>query len=397
MKNINKKIISLLIVITIMFWFNGVSAMWGFGKMISSEERSKLQSMSRENRKEYMKKLKEKYNFSWWKQSEKNGKGKMWERKWNGDAKEWHNPSDMIKDIKKQDLDFKELDLLKKQYEEEMMANELYMSFYKQYGINTFKKIANSESKHMNAVQALLTRYNIDTPTNYVHIQKLYDELKAQWSVSLKDALEVGVKIEIVDIDDIITAIKSSDNDDIKTVFVNIGGASYNHMRGFVKALDNNGLTTNIDYSDYIDENDINTKGPIKVKLAEKLESEWIKLPKNATSKAIKLKCDKEKAEKNKKSWYHNKWHSDKNKMSKTKKDQYRKLFKTKYKSKIDSLGDEKLKAILPKINLLKEKVQNSTTYSEEKKGSTIALLEALKEIIEEKFASNNIINSLLK
>jgi hypothetical protein len=45
-------------------------------------------------------------------------------------------------------------------------------------------------------------------------------------------------------------------------------------MRGFVKALDNNGLTTNIDYSDYIDENDINTKGPIKVKLAEKLESE---------------------------------------------------------------------------------------------------------------------------
>jgi hypothetical protein len=32
--------------------------------MISSEERSKLQSMSRENRKEYMKKLKEKYNFS---------------------------------------------------------------------------------------------------------------------------------------------------------------------------------------------------------------------------------------------------------------------------------------------------------------------------------------------
>jgi hypothetical protein len=86
----------------------------------------------------------------------------------------------MIKDIKKQDLDFKELDLLKKQYEEEMMANELYMSFYKQYGINTFKKIANSESKHMNAVQTLLTRYNIDTPTNYVHIQKLYNELKTK-------------------------------------------------------------------------------------------------------------------------------------------------------------------------------------------------------------------------
>jgi hypothetical protein len=112
----------------------------------------------------------------------------------------------------------------------------------------------------MEAVQALLSRYNIETPTNYDHIQELYDDLKSKGSVSLKDAIEVGIKIEIVDIDDIVTAIKSTDNDDIKTVFVNIGGASYNHMRGFVKALDNNDMTTDIDYSDYINEDDINTK-----------------------------------------------------------------------------------------------------------------------------------------
>jgi hypothetical protein len=62
-------------------------------------------------------------------------------------------------------------------------------------------------------------------------------------------------------------------------------------MRGFIKALDNNSLTTDIDYSDYIDEDDVNTKGPIKIKLAEKLEAEGVELPKEATSEAMKKKC----------------------------------------------------------------------------------------------------------
>jgi len=42
---------------------------------------------------------------------------------------------------------------------------------------------------------------------------------------------------------------------------VNIGGASYNHMRGFVNGLANNGYTTDIDYSDYLTSEDIKTKG----------------------------------------------------------------------------------------------------------------------------------------
>jgi len=39
----------------------------------------------------------------------------------------------MLGDIEKQDVDAIEIDLLEKQYEEEMMANELYMSFYEMY------------------------------------------------------------------------------------------------------------------------------------------------------------------------------------------------------------------------------------------------------------------------
>lgn len=35
----------------------------------------------------------------------------------------------------------------------------------------------------------------------------------------------------MLDIEDIAKAIKTSDNDDLKLIFTNIGGASYNHLR----------------------------------------------------------------------------------------------------------------------------------------------------------------------
>ena len=84
----------------------------------------------------------------------------------------------MIDNIEKQDLSDIEIDLLQKQYEEEMMANELYTSFYEMYGIETFKNIASSEAQHMEAVKSLFDRYELELPTNYDHIQDLYDQLK---------------------------------------------------------------------------------------------------------------------------------------------------------------------------------------------------------------------------
>jgi hypothetical protein len=95
----------------------------------------------------------------------------------------------MLADIEKQEVSALEIDLLEKQYEEEMMANELYMSFYEKYGIQTFKNIAESEAKHMQAVKALLDRYDIETPTDYDHIKDLYEELKEAGSKSAFDAL----------------------------------------------------------------------------------------------------------------------------------------------------------------------------------------------------------------
>lgn len=91
----------------------------------------------------------------------------------------------------------------------------------------------------------------------------------------------------MLDIEDIVDTIKSTDNDDIKVVLTNIGGASYNHIRGFVQGLASSGLSTTIDYSKYLRATDVNTRGPLKDKLALRLESEGVKLPSQATSESI--------------------------------------------------------------------------------------------------------------
>jgi hypothetical protein len=385
-----------LILSTIVLWTlaTGTYAMYGQGKwhckgmwqwmwkIISSEERSKLQSMSIEDRQKYMQELREKHWEKGWHGMWK--RGNNWER-WE----KWHNPSEMLNSVEKQDLSSIEKDLLLKQYEEEMMANELYTSFYEKYWIETFKNIANSESKHMQAVKALLDRYGLETPTNYNHIKDLYEQLKEEWSKSAFDALEVWVKIEFVDIDDIITAIKSTDNNDIKIVFTNIGWWSYNHLRWFLKAIDNNWYETKLDWKKYISEDDLNVKWPIKYKLAETLEKEWVKLPEQVSSENMKKKC---------------KWHRDNNWESREhwKRDfwkerwfnpnikKYQDFIENKYKSKLDSFSQDKIKTTIEKIDTLLEKIRTDDKYTNRKKRLYHDVLEALKMSLNDRLEQTN-------
>ena len=326
----------------------------------------------------------------------------MWNWWWNGGWHD-HNPSEMLVDIEKQDVSAIEIDLLQKQYEEEMMANELYTSFYDKYGIETFKNIAQSEAKHMQAVKALLDRYEIEVPTDYDHIKDLYEELKSDWSKSAFDALEVWVKIEFVDIEDIVKAIKTTDNDDIKIVFTNIGWGSYNHLRGFLKAIDNNWYETDLNWEEYLDEDDLNTKWPIKYKLAERLEWEWVELPNQVSSTEMKnQKCDDE----NTWSWvmkwkwqwqgmwkwqgkgmWNGKWQGmgQNNDKMQAKKAQYRKLLEKKYMRVFNALDNDKANKIIDKIDFLSEQTRASENNIE-KRQNIIALLQALRDIISEKF-----------
>ena len=190
-----------------------------------------------------------------------------------------HNPWALVQNVASSPLSDQEKADLAYQYSEEMVARDAYNYFFSLYHVQTFQNIAQSEQQHMDAVKVLLDRYSLPTPTNYGELDSTFLTLKAEWEKWLKEALEVGLKIEMLDVKDIVDTIKTTDNDDLRIVFSNIGGASYNHMRGFLQTLQVNGMSTTIDYSSYLTESDINTRGSLKMKLVNKLQAEWVVLP----------------------------------------------------------------------------------------------------------------------
>lgn len=199
-----------------------------------------------------------------------------WMNHRSGSGKSVEDPSHMITNIEKSELSKDEEKALYYQYSEEKVAHDLYTHFYELYNEPTFLKISQSEAKHMQAVKVLLDRYALATPTDFWVLSGTYDTLKLEWEKSLQSALEVGVKVEMLDIEDIAKTIAMTDNDDLKAVFLNIGWASYNHLRGFSKWLENNSFTSKVDFSKYLSQEEVNTKWSLKNKLLESLEWQWI-------------------------------------------------------------------------------------------------------------------------
>jgi len=67
------------------------------------------------------------------------------------------------------------------------------------------------------------------------------------------------------------------------------------------------------------------------------------------------------------------------------KKAQYKKAIQNKYQSTIDWLSTDKLETLVTKIDDLEVKIEASTSYTEDKKESLINILEALKEVVNER------------
>jgi len=125
--------------------------------------------------------------------------------------------------------------------EEEKLARDVYIFLYGIWGTNIFNNISGSEQTHMNAVKTLLTRYGVPDPaagkeqgvfTNQ-DLQTLYYQLIDDGSVSLVEALKVGIFIEETDINDLNMAIAATAHKDIKTVYANLRSGSYNHLNAF--------------------------------------------------------------------------------------------------------------------------------------------------------------------
>lgn len=129
--------------------------------------------------------------------------------------------------------------------EEEKLARDVYLAMLDLYGSQIFANISVSEQRHMDSVKTLIDKYGLtdpvvdDTPGAFTNpvLAEIYAQLIAKGSLSLKDALEVGVIIEEMDIHDIELMLLDVTQRDVRNVMTNLLAGSYNHLDAFNQAL----------------------------------------------------------------------------------------------------------------------------------------------------------------
>lgn len=146
------------------------------------------------------------------------------------------------------DLSQEEIDGLIHMRLEEKLARDVYTTFGNLYNYKVFMNIKEAEQRHMDAMLRLLVKYNIEDPVTSDEVgvfppgpfQVLYDDYIVQGSVSLLEALQVGVDIEELDIADIQYQIDEVvDNTDILRVYSHLLIGSENHLEAFNRCIAN--------------------------------------------------------------------------------------------------------------------------------------------------------------
>ena len=132
--------------------------------------------------------------------------------------------------------------------EEEKLARDVYLELSDIWGVRVFSNIAGSEQTHMDAVLTVMETYHMDDPiqddsrgifTN-PELADLYEQLIEKGSISLTDAFTVGAIIEDLDIKDLRELLSETENADIIRVYENLEKGSENHMRAFIRQIENN-------------------------------------------------------------------------------------------------------------------------------------------------------------
>ena len=129
--------------------------------------------------------------------------------------------------------------------EEEKVARDAYLYLFGVWGEKAFSNIAKSEQTHMDALGKLLAKYGIPDPVATLGVgqfskpefQEMYNELIKIGSVSLIDALAVGVLIEETDIADLNVALSETKVKDLTTVYTNLLRGSQKHLAAFTYYL----------------------------------------------------------------------------------------------------------------------------------------------------------------
>ena len=135
--------------------------------------------------------------------------------------------------------------------EEEKLARDVYITLGERFNLNVFANIQQSEQKHMDAVENLILTQKLQLPSTLEQVgefenedlQNLYTTLIEQGSVSDTNSLTAGAFIEEVDIKDLQLLLDATiTNDQIITVYHNLIAGSENHLRAFVRNLNNRGI-----------------------------------------------------------------------------------------------------------------------------------------------------------
>jgi hypothetical protein len=135
--------------------------------------------------------------------------------------------------------------------EEEQLAHDVYVALGDRWGLRIFENISRAETTHIDAVVDLLDRYGLDDPAEgndagtftEPALQDLYDQLVADGSRSLEDALAVGAFVEELDIVDLSARSATTETAEISAVYADLERGSRNHLRAFVSQLDSRGVT----------------------------------------------------------------------------------------------------------------------------------------------------------
>jgi len=134
--------------------------------------------------------------------------------------------------------------------EEEKLARDVYIFLYDQWADAVFENISESEQRHMDSMAVLLTTYGLTDPVQDPRVgaftnpdlATLFATLTVRGQVSQLEALGVGAFIEEVDMRDIQAAIDNSDHADVIQTYENLLRGSRNHLRAFVRAIENLGI-----------------------------------------------------------------------------------------------------------------------------------------------------------
>jgi hypothetical protein len=130
-------------------------------------------------------------------------------------------------------------------YQEEKLAKDVYQVLGNLYPNLKVFRIYNSEIMHESSVANVLRHYNLPLPirgdkvgvfTN-PELQSLYNTLIAKGKKSPKDALEVGIMIEVTDVEDLDKYLAETKSNDIIALFKFLRAGSYNHYNAFNRAL----------------------------------------------------------------------------------------------------------------------------------------------------------------